>query len=53
MEGRRFPMRRRTIVLSFVCASVASFVAVALAADGFKTGRPAQLVPLESGVVID
>jgi hypothetical protein len=46
-------MSRRTIVLSLVCAAGVSIVAVALAADGFKTARPAQLMPLEPGVVID
>ena len=46
-------MRRRTVVLSLVCAAVVTVVAVAIAADGFKTARPAQLVPLEPGVVID
>lgn|SRR5215210_776216 len=46
-------MGRRAVVLALVCAAVGSVVAVAIAADGFKTARPAQLVPLERGVVID
>jgi hypothetical protein len=44
-------MRRSTIVFVFAAAVLAA--ATALAATGFKTGRPAQLVPLEAGVVID
>ncbi|HEY3182597.1 MAG TPA: hypothetical protein VGJ77_07180 [Gaiellaceae bacterium] len=46
-------MSRRTLVLALAGAAVAGVVAGALAADGFKTARPAQLVPLEAGVVID
>lgn len=43
-------MRRWTIVCGLAAAAI---VAVAVAATAFKTAKPAQLVPLEAGVVID
>jgi hypothetical protein len=45
-------MRRRTLVLGLALAAGAAAVA-AFAATGFKTAKPAQLVPLEAGVVIE